>query len=206
MFESLQDRLGSILNGLTGRGALSEKDVSAALREVRRALIEADVALEVVRSNLPTRCAKRRSAPKWSEIGHAGPDGGQDRPRRTGRDARRSEGVASRSQLAATAPVVVMMVGLQGSGKTTTTGKIAKRLTEKREEKGADGVARCAPPRSPGTVAPAWRADRSIDTLPIVAGQSPTADRRARRAGRQAWRLMTSSFSTRPAAPISTSR
>ena len=47
MFESLQDRLGSILNGLTGRGALSDKDVSAALREVRRALLEADVALEV---------------------------------------------------------------------------------------------------------------------------------------------------------------
>ena len=50
MFENLQDRLGSILNGLTGRGALSEADVSAALREVRRALLEADVALEVVRS------------------------------------------------------------------------------------------------------------------------------------------------------------
>ncbi|TIS29408.1 MAG: hypothetical protein E5X11_27635, partial [Mesorhizobium sp.] len=47
MFESLQERLGSILNGLTGRGALSEADVSAALREVRRALLEADVALEV---------------------------------------------------------------------------------------------------------------------------------------------------------------
>src|SRR5215471_17378330 len=50
MFESLQERLGSILNGLTGRGALSEADVAAALREVRRALLEADVALEVVRS------------------------------------------------------------------------------------------------------------------------------------------------------------
>ena len=50
MFESLQERLGSILNGLTGRGALSEADVSAALREVRRALLEADVALDVVRS------------------------------------------------------------------------------------------------------------------------------------------------------------
>ena len=50
MFENLQDRLGSILNGLTGRGALSEADVSAALREVRRALLEADVALEVVRA------------------------------------------------------------------------------------------------------------------------------------------------------------
>ena len=52
MFESLQERLGSILNGLTGRGALSEADVSAALREVRRALLEADVALEVVRASL----------------------------------------------------------------------------------------------------------------------------------------------------------
>ncbi len=50
MFESLQDRLGSILNGLTGRGALSDSDVAAALREVRRALLEADVSLEVVRS------------------------------------------------------------------------------------------------------------------------------------------------------------
>jgi signal recognition particle subunit SRP54 len=50
MFENLQDRLGSILNGLTGRGALTEADVAAALREVRRALMEAVVALEVVRS------------------------------------------------------------------------------------------------------------------------------------------------------------
>ncbi|HEV7417213.1 MAG TPA: signal recognition particle receptor subunit alpha, partial [Tianweitania sediminis] len=50
MFETLQDRLGSILNGLTGRGALSDADVTAAMREVRRALIEADVSLDVVRS------------------------------------------------------------------------------------------------------------------------------------------------------------
>ncbi|MCB1422747.1 MAG: signal recognition particle receptor subunit alpha, partial [Nitratireductor sp.] len=49
MFQSLSDRLSGIFEGLTKRGALSEKDVSTALREVRRALIEADVALEVVR-------------------------------------------------------------------------------------------------------------------------------------------------------------
>ena len=49
MFETLQDRLGGIFDKLTGRGALSEADVEAAMREVRRALIEADVALEVVR-------------------------------------------------------------------------------------------------------------------------------------------------------------
>ncbi|HVW93514.1 MAG TPA: signal recognition particle receptor subunit alpha, partial [Devosia sp.] len=50
MFESLSDRLGKIFDGLRGRGALSEADVDAALREVRRALIEADVSLEVVRA------------------------------------------------------------------------------------------------------------------------------------------------------------
>ena len=50
MFEGLSDKLSNILNGLTRRGALTEEDVNAALREVRRALLEADVALEVVRS------------------------------------------------------------------------------------------------------------------------------------------------------------
>ncbi|HSM19400.1 MAG TPA: signal recognition particle receptor subunit alpha, partial [Hyphomicrobiales bacterium] len=54
MFETLQDRLGGIFDKLTGRGALSESDVEAAMREVRRALIEADVALEVVRSFIET--------------------------------------------------------------------------------------------------------------------------------------------------------
>lgn len=50
MFDNLSERLGGILDRLTGRGALTEKDVDAAMREVRRALLEADVALEVVRS------------------------------------------------------------------------------------------------------------------------------------------------------------
>ncbi|MGO7557660.1 signal recognition particle receptor subunit alpha, partial [Rhizobium johnstonii] len=59
MFENLQDRLGSILNGLTGLGALSEADVSAALREVRRALLDADFALDVVRSF--TDCVREKA-------------------------------------------------------------------------------------------------------------------------------------------------
>ncbi|MDD9329957.1 MAG: signal recognition particle receptor subunit alpha, partial [Bartonella sp.] len=50
MFETLQERLGSILSNLTGRGVLSDKDITTALREIRRALLEADVALDVVRS------------------------------------------------------------------------------------------------------------------------------------------------------------
>ena len=61
MFESLSDKLSGILDRLTRRGALSEADVDAALREVRRALLEADVALDVVRS-FTTRCRRARSA------------------------------------------------------------------------------------------------------------------------------------------------
>ena len=127
MFENLQDRLGSILNGLTGRGALSAADVSAALREVRRALLEADVALEVVRSFTEKVREKAVGATVLKSI-------------KPGQmvvkivhdelvDMLGTEGVSI--DLNAAAPVVIMMVGLQGSGKTTTTGKIAKRLTDR---------------------------------------------------------------------------
>jgi signal recognition particle subunit SRP54 len=75
--------------------------------------------------------------------------------------------------LHAAAPVVIMMVGLQGSGKTTTSAKIAQRLTDARQEEGADGIARHAPSGRAGAAAPARR-QVGIDTLPIVAGQSPT--------------------------------
>ncbi|PLU74633.1 signal recognition particle protein, partial [Sinorhizobium medicae] len=131
MFESLQDRLGSILNGLTGRGALSEADVSAALREVRRALLEADVALDVVRSFTE----KVREKAVGAEIVKSIKPGQMvvkivhdELVAMLG-----SEGVTI--DLNAPAPVVIMMVGLQGSGKTTTTGKIAKRLTARDKKK-----------------------------------------------------------------------
>ncbi|MGY3122138.1 hypothetical protein ACVWXQ_006075 [Bradyrhizobium sp. S3.14.4] len=79
LFDNLSERLGGILDRLTGRGALTEKDVDAAMREVRRALLEADVALEVVRSFTEPRprAGDRRHR---RQIGHARPDGGQDRP------------------------------------------------------------------------------------------------------------------------------
>ena len=66
-----------------------------------------------------------------------------------------------------------MMVGLQGSGKTTTTAKLAKRLTEKRAQEGADGLARRRPPGRAGAARGARRARPNVDTLPIVAGQQP---------------------------------
>ncbi|MEK1933232.1 MAG: signal recognition particle receptor subunit alpha, partial [Pararhizobium sp.] len=131
MFESLQDRLGSILNGLTGRGALSEADVSAALREVRRALLEADVALEVVRSFTDKVREKAVGAEILKSI-----KPGQMVVKIVHDELINmlgSEGVPI--DLNAPAPVVIMMVGLQGSGKTTTTGKIALRMTTRDKKK-----------------------------------------------------------------------
>ncbi len=131
MFETLSDRLGGIFDKLTKRGALSEADVNAAMREVRRALIEADVALEVVRGFVDK--VKERAV--GQEVVKSVTPGqmvvkivndvlvevlGSD---------------AAPIDLAATPPVTIMMVGLQGSGKTTTSAKIAKRLTERERKK-----------------------------------------------------------------------
>ena len=88
MFEGLSEKLSGILDKLTRRGALTEEDVNAALREVRRALLEADVALEVVRS-FTDKVRARAVGAEVLQLGHARPDGGQDRPRPAGRDARR---------------------------------------------------------------------------------------------------------------------
>ncbi|MBL8675599.1 MAG: signal recognition particle protein [Rhodospirillales bacterium] len=125
MFDGLSKRLGDVLSRLRGKGALSEADVDAALREVRLALLEADVALPVVKDFI---------------------DG--VRPKAIGAEVIRSVtpgqmvvklvhdhlvemlgGASSDLDLNAIPPVVVLMVGLQGSGKTTTTAKIAHRLT-----------------------------------------------------------------------------
>jgi len=168
MFESLQERLGSILNGLTGRGALSEADVSAALREVHRALLEADVALEVVRSFTDKVRAKAVGAEVLKSI-------------KPGQmvvkivhdelvDMLGSEGVAI--DLNAPAPVVVMMVGLQGSGKTTTTGKVAKRLTDRQNKKVLMASLDTRRPAAQEQLRQLGE-QTGVATLPIIAGQSP---------------------------------
>src|SRR5690606_3816915 len=131
MFESLQERLGGILNGLTGRGALSDKDVQAAMREVRRALIEADVALDVVRSFTDSVREKAVGAEILKSI-----KPGQMVVKIVHDELVAmlgSEGVTI--DLNAPAPVVIMMVGLQGSGKTTSTAKIARRLNRREGRK-----------------------------------------------------------------------
>ena len=131
MFDSLSERLSGILDRLTRRGALSEADVEAALREVRRALIEADVALDVARAF--TDEVKQRAV-GVEVIKSVTP--GQMVVKIVHDQLIETLGSSAQPiDLNAPAPVVIMMVGLQGSGKTTTTAKIAKRLTETAKRK-----------------------------------------------------------------------
>ncbi len=168
MFDNLQERLGSILNGLTGRGALSEADVSAALREVRRALLEADVALEVVRGFTDRVREKAVGAEILKSI-----KPGQmvvkivhdELVEMLGTDG---EGIS----LNAAAPVVIMMVGLQGSGKTTTSAKIAKRLTTRERKKVLMASLDTRRPAAQEQLRQLG-VQTGVDTLPIVEGQSP---------------------------------
>ncbi|OWO96469.1 signal recognition particle protein [Rhizobium esperanzae] len=169
MFENLQDRLGSILNGLTGRGALSEADVSAALREVRRALLEADVALDVVRSFTDRVREKAVGAEILKSI-----KPGQMVVKIVHDELIEmlgGEGVGI--DLHAAAPVVVMMVGLQGSGKTTTSAKIANRLSTREKKKVLMASLDTRRPAAQEQLRQLG-AQANIDTLPIIAGQSPT--------------------------------
>ncbi|WP_407965456.1 signal recognition particle protein [Bartonella sp. C271] len=131
MFETLQERLGSILSSLTGRGVLSDQDITTALREIRRALLEADVALDVVRSFTDR---VREKAVGTAIVKSIKP--GQMVVKIVHDELVHMLGGESvLNDFNAPAPVVVMLVGLQGSGKTTTTAKLAKRLTDKHNKK-----------------------------------------------------------------------
>ena len=170
MFESLSDRLGSIFEKLRGRGALEEKDVNEALREVRVALLEADVALSVAKSFIE----KVRERAVGAEVLRSVTPGQQVVKIVHDALVETLGGGAedARLDLAMAPPAPVLMVGLQGSGKTTTTAKIAMRL-EKREKKRVLMA-------SLDTRRPAAQEQLKIlgeqtgvKTLPIVAGQTP---------------------------------
>ena len=127
MFDNLSERLGGILDRLTGRGSLSEADVDAAMREVRRALLEADVALEVVRSFTDR---VREQAIGATVVKSVTP--GQMVVKIVHDELVNTLGSDGETiDLNAVPPVAIMMVGLQGSGKTTTTAKLARRLVQR---------------------------------------------------------------------------
>jgi signal recognition particle subunit SRP54 len=167
MFEGLSDKLSNILNSLTRRGALTEEDVNAALREVRRALLEADVALEVVRSFTD----KVRARAVGAEVVKSVSPGQQvvkivhdQLVEMLGADAEVID-------LNALPPVGILMVGLQGSGKTTTTAKIAKRLTDREKRRVLMASLDTRRPAAMEQLAVLGK-QVGVDTLPIVAGQS----------------------------------
>ena len=180
MFDSLTERLGGVFENLKRRGALSESDVDAALREVRVALLEADVALPVVKNFI---------------------DGVRDRA--VGAEALRSVSPAQMVvkivhdrlievlgpetadvEFHAAAPASVLIVGLQGSGKTTTTAKIGSWLAGRRKKKvlmASLDTRRPAAQEQLGVLGE----QAGVATLPVVPGQMPEdIARRAMNAGR----------------------
>jgi signal recognition particle subunit SRP54 len=168
MFESLSDRLGGVFDRLRGRGALTEADVRAAMREVRIALLEADVALPVVREFIDSITEEAvgqnvlRSVTPGQQVVKIVNDG---LTRMLGSET-------SELLLDVVPPAVVMMVGLQGSGKTTTTAKLAKRLKEKDRKKVLMASLDVNRPAAQEQLA-VLGGQVDVTTLPIVAGQSP---------------------------------
>ncbi|MGD1038897.1 MAG: signal recognition particle protein [Roseiarcus sp.] len=170
MFESLSEKLSGILDKLTGRGALSEEDVNAAMREVRRALIEADVALEVVRSFIDRTRAKAVGAAVIKSV-----TPGQMVVKIVHDSLVETLGGQSQAiDLNAPAPVAIMLVGLQGAGKTTTAAKIAKRLAERNKVKVLMASLDVKRPAAQEQLAALGR-QVGVDTLPFAPDQGPVA-------------------------------
>ena len=121
MFESLSDRLTGTLKDLRGKGRLSEADVDATCREIRLALLEADVALPVVRAFV----AKIKERAKGAEVSGALNPAQQVVKIVNEELVTILGGATRRLTYAKTAPTVIMLAGLQGAGKTTLAGKLA---------------------------------------------------------------------------------
>ena len=168
MFESLSDRLSGVFDRLRGRGALNESDVRAAMREVRIALLEADVALPVVREfvDKATEQAVGQQVLKSVTPGQ--------QVVKIVHDALIEMLGAEAAELSidVTPPAIILMVGLQGSGKTTSTAKLAKRLADKDRKKVMMASLDVARPAAQEQLAVLGR-QANVATLPIVPGQQP---------------------------------
>ncbi len=169
MFEALNERLSGVFDRITGRGVLTEADVDVAMREVRVALLEADVALPVVKDFIASAREKAtgeeviRSVKPADQVIKIVHDGlietlGGDTPEAL--------------NLNATPPVVILMAGLQGSGKTTTSAKLARRLSKVERKKVMMASLDTRRPAAMEQLATLGK-QVEVETLPIVAGQSP---------------------------------
>ena len=170
MFEALTERLTGVFDRLTGRGALSEADVEAALREVRVALLEADVALPVVKDFI--------ARVKTDAVGDA-----VVKSVKPGQQVIKivhdaliemlgGDGAPEALRIAGEPPNIIMMAGLQGSGKTTTSAKIALRLTKQDKKR---VLMASLDTRRPAAMEQLSTLGKQIgvDVLAIVPGQSP---------------------------------
>jgi len=182
MFDNLSDKFTGIFEGLRKRGALSEGDVTEALREVRLAMLDADVALPVVKDFI----AKIRTRAIGAEVLSA-VSPGQQVAKIVNDELIEALGGAGAVplNLAAAAPVPILMVGLQGSGKTTTSGKLALRLLTREKKKVL--LASLDTQRPAAQLQLQQLAERAgVASLPIVAGQTPVQiARRAMDTGRR---------------------
>ena len=168
MFEALTNRLSSVFDGLKGRGALTEADVDAALREVRLALIEADVSLPVIKDFLAKVREKAIGADVLRSV-----TPGQQIVKIVHDVLVETLGEENSSlSLDAVPPAVIMMIGLQGSGKTTTTAKIALRLTNRDKKKVLLASLDTRRPAAQEQLKVLGE-QTGVATLPIMAGQAP---------------------------------
>jgi len=169
VFEALSDKLSGVFDRLRRRGSLSEADVNEALREVRLALLDADVALPVVRDFI----ARVRERAVGQEV-LASVSPGQQVVKIVNDElieALGGEGAVG-LDLNAPAPIGILMVGLQGSGKTTTAGKIGLRLRERARKKVL--LASLDTQRPAAQLQLQQLAERAgVASLPIVPGQTP---------------------------------
>ena len=179
MFDRLSDNLGSIFDRLRGRGALSEKDVDAALGEIRTALLQADVALPTTRAFLD----KVRPAAIGTEVLKSVTPGQQ--VVKIVNDALIDMlGEAAPLSYDAVPPVAFMMVGLQGSGKTTSTAKLAKHITDTQKRKVLMASLDTQRPAAMQQLAVLGE-QIGVETLPIQEGQHPVdIAKRALQAGK----------------------
>ncbi len=181
MFENLSERLGGVFDKLTKQGALSEDDVATALREVRVALLEADVSLPVAREFVKaiqekaTGQAVTKSVTPGQQVVKIVND--ELVAFLAGDDANAGELKVDNP------PAPILMVGLQGGGKTTTTAKLAKRLKEKNGKRVLMASLDIYRPAAMQQLA-VLGGQVGVDTLPIVEGQ--TAVQIAKRAKQQA--------------------
>ncbi|AUR05218.1 signal recognition particle subunit FFH/SRP54 (srp54) [Phaeobacter inhibens] len=169
MFENLSERLSGVFDRLTKQGALSEEDVKTALREVRVALLEADVSLPVARDFVKrvqeqaTGQAVTKSVTPGQQVVKIVHDALVDVLR----------GAEDPGQLKVdNPPAPILMVGLQGSGKTTSTGKLAKRLKDKEGKRVLMASLDVYRPAAMDQLA-VLGTQIGVDTLPIVPGQKP---------------------------------